>query len=116
MESKKINDRIWLTVLCLLIAVNALLWAGIHRNIHEADHADNITDHYEELIVDLDDESRRTLATHLYTMDAFLDLTSEIFEKNEFPEGVTAMISFDGDSMPDMIHTGLLMRNSVKMK
>ncbi len=99
MESKKIYDRIWFTALCLLIAANALLWAGIHRNIHEAGHADHLTDHYEDLIVDMDDATRRTHVTHLYTMDTFLDMTTELFEKGNIPDGVTAMVSFDGDGM-----------------
>ena len=99
MDNKKIYDRIWFTLLCILIAANALLWAGVHRNIHETGHADTITDRYEELIVDLDDASRRTHGTHLYTMDAFLDITAELFDKGNFPDGVTAMISFDGDGM-----------------
>jgi diguanylate cyclase (GGDEF)-like protein len=99
MDNQKIYNRIWFTALCLLIAANALLWAGVHRNIHEAGHADRLTDHYEDLIVDMDDATRRTHATHLYTMDTFLDMTAELFEKGNFPDGVTAMISFDGDGM-----------------
>ena len=99
MENKTVSNRIWCTALCLLIAANALLWAGVHRNIHEAHHADELTDRYEVLITDMDDANRRTLVTHLYTMDTFLDITSELFENESFPEGVTAMVSFDGDNM-----------------
>lgn len=99
MENSTISARIWCIALCLLISANALLWSGAHRNIHEAHHADSLTDHYEELIVDMDDANRRTLVTHLYTMDAFLDATGILFENESFPDGVTAMISFDGDGM-----------------
>ena len=100
MENKAISQkRIWCVALCLLIAANALLWSGVHRNIHETHHADNLTDHYEDLIVDLEDANRRTLATHLLTMDAFLDDTSVLFDNESFPAGVIAMVSFDGDGM-----------------
>ncbi len=99
MEDKTVSARIWCVALCILIAGNALLWSGIHRNIHETLHADSLTDHYEELIVDMEDTNKRTLVTHLYTMDAFLDATTELFENESFPEGEIAMISFDGDGM-----------------
>ena len=99
MEKNKISERIWFSALCLLIAGNALIWAGVFRNIHETKHADQMTDHYEDLIVDMDDANKRTLVTHLYTMDAFLDETAGYFENDSFPGGVTAMISFDGDGM-----------------
>ena len=99
MNKWTIPDRIWCVALCLLIAGNALLWSGVHRNIHETNHADSLTDHYEELIVEMDDANKRTLVTHLYTMDSFLDATAVLFENNSFPEGVTAMVSFDGDGM-----------------
>ena len=99
MEDKRVSARIWCVALCLLIAGNALLWSGVHRNIHETHHADSLSDHYEDLIVDMDDANRRTLVTHLYTMDAFLDTTTVLFENDSFPEGVIAMVSFDGDGM-----------------
>lgn len=93
------KTRILAVCLCLLIAGNALIWHGVHVNIHRTSHADELTDHYEELIVDMTDANRRTLSTHLLTMDAFLDETDVIFENESFPEGVTAMVSFDGDGM-----------------
>ncbi len=105
MENNKSTERIWFVALCLLIAANALIWAGVHRNIHETHHADSLTDHYEELIVDMDDANLRTIGTHLYTMDAFLDTTAVLFENDSFPDGVTAMVSFDGDGMGKLNET-----------
>ena len=99
MENKVIANRILGICLFLLIAGNALVWSGVHANVHSTGHADDLTDRYEELIVKMDDASSRTLGTHLLTMDAFLEATGELFEKDSFPDGVTAMVSFDGDGM-----------------
>ena len=99
MKNTKIENRFYGIILFLLIAVNALVWSGVHANSHSAGHADELSDHYEELIVKMDDSNKRTLMTKLYTMDTFLDITADIFDNNKFPEGVTAMVSFDGDGM-----------------
>ena len=99
MKKDIVSNRIWFIILCVLIAANALVWTGAHANYHQAGHADSLTDSYEDKIVDMDDANKRTLVTHLYTMDAFLDKTEVIFENNSFPAGVTAMIAFDGDNM-----------------
>ena len=99
MNKKGISGRILGICLCLLIAANALVWSGAYQNLHSSNHADELTDNFEEQIVTMDDINRRTIGTHLLTMDAFLDTVLPLFEKENFPEGIVAMVSFDGDGM-----------------
>ena len=54
---------------------------------------------FEQEIAEFHDQNRRTLATKLLTMDAFLDDVTPLLESGDLPKCVTAMVSFDGDGM-----------------
>ena len=97
---KALNNKYALGVLALLlIAANIFVWTqGISYGIQKK-NADEYTDSFEEETVVITDQNRRTLMTHLYTMDTFLDEANKVFDEKSFPEGVTAMVAFDGDSM-----------------
>ena len=93
------NKQIACITLNLLLAANILVWTGVYAGSYKIKEIDRQTDDYEKDIALLNDVSRRTSDSKLLTMDAFLDDVTEIFDNNLIPEGVAAMVSFDGDGM-----------------
>ena len=98
-KMKNFTTQKWITLVAVLVILNGLFWSGVVKDSYEAKWLDEKTDLYEADIVEITDSSRRTRMTHLLTMDAFLDDVEVIFNEQQFPEGVTAMIAFDGDNM-----------------
>ena len=99
MKDRFFSNTVLCVLLCALISCNALVWTQIGKDKYNTRRLAELTDQYEQEILDTREQGRRTLSTHLLTMDAFLDEVRPIFEKQSFPEGVTAMIAFDGDNM-----------------
>ena len=99
MNNRRIPTRVWIIILCVLIMANCFVWVQGMKDRYEAGRLDEQTDRYENEIADAKEKSRRTLMTHLLTIDSFMDEVTAIFDKGEFPAGVTAMIAFDGDNM-----------------
>ncbi len=93
------NNKLWISVILILFSANVLIISGAMISNVRTQRIDAMTDKYEDDRVVMADANKRTIMTHLYTMDTFLDIAEEMFEKNEFPPGVVAMISFDGDGM-----------------
>ena len=96
---KNYTTRNWITLFFVLIALNSLIWSGVIKDGYERKWLDEKTDLYESCIAETRESSRRTLMTKLLTMDSFLDECEVIFNEKKFPEGVTAMVAFDGDGM-----------------
>ena len=86
-------------VLCVLAALNALCFTRLYKIRQETKAVCELTDQYETDILAMEDSNRKTLETRLLTMDAFVETAREIFDTNAFPEGVSAMLAYDGDNM-----------------
>ena len=86
-------------VLCVLTVLNALCLTQLHKTHLKTKAVCDLTDQYEVDILEMEDSNRKTLETRLLTMDAFVEAAREIFDKEAFPEGVSAMLAYDGDNM-----------------
>lgn len=86
-------------VLCVLTVLNALCLTQLHKTHLKTKAVCDLTDQYEVDILEMEDSNRKTLETRLLTMDAFVETAREIFDKKAFPEGVSAMLAYDGDNM-----------------
>ena len=93
------RNKVWIAIILILFSANVLAISGTLINNLRLQRIDAITDKYESDRVAIEDANKRTLMTHLYTIDAFMDIAEDIFDNDKFPPGVTALISFDGDGM-----------------
>ena len=93
------NRQKFCLILCALIALNALCFTQLQKTRLQTEAVCSLTDQYEADILAMQDNNRKTLETRLLTMDAFVEDCREIFDTEAFPEGVSAMLAYDGDNM-----------------
>ena len=86
-------------LICVLTVLNALCFTELQKTRLETENVCALTDRYEADILEMEDSNRKTLVTRLLTMDAFVGTCREIFDQEAFPEGVSAMLAYDGDNM-----------------
>lgn len=99
MKTQFSKKQLWCIVLCVLFSLNVLTFTQIQKSEYETAAVHALTMQYKEDILQMEDAGRKTLTTHLLTMDAFVEDASAIFAEQAFPEGVTAMLAYDGDNM-----------------
>lgn len=89
----------WCIIVCILITLNGIVFTQIYKMKYEIQTTDERTEQFAVQLLQMQDSNRKTLVTHLLTMDAFVDEARAIFNNNSFPEGVCAMLAYDGDGM-----------------
>lgn len=92
------NNQVLCIILCLLVIANAFVWTQTALNNRRREQLVGLTDRFEQQADEMREKNRRTLTTHLLTMDSFVDEVTPLFEENRIPDGVAAMIAFDGDN------------------
>lgn len=85
--------------ICVFISLNALCFTQLQKVRLKTEAVCTLTDQYEADILEMEDSNRKTLETRLLTMDAFVEEARTIFDKETLPEGVSAMLAYDGDNM-----------------
>ena len=88
------NNQVLCIILCLLVIANAFVWTQTALNNRRREQLVGLTDRFEQQADEMREKNRRTLTTHLLTMDSFVDEVTPLFEENRIPDGVAAMIAF----------------------
>ena len=102
MGKRNLSNQVLCVTLCALISLNAFVWTRGLQNNYETARLAALTDQFKQEVIDTKEKSRRTLTTNLLTIDAFTKEVTALFEEGNIPEGVAAMIAFDGDGFGKM--------------